>query len=83
MFNQKSQTLLENPISSLVQLDWGWRSLPGLGEDVKAEGGGGGDLGEEAGEAGVESSICSGDPGRMGPGTPLQLPNKGPFSSCF
>lgn len=79
MFNQKSQTLLENPISSLVQLDWGWRSLPGLGEDVKAEGGGGGDLGEEAGEAGVESSICSGDPGRMGPRDPTSATKQGSF----
>lgn len=48
----------------------------------------GGELGEEPEEAGAGSSICSqryssGDPGLMGPGTRLQLPNKGPFSSRF
>lgn len=55
-----------------------------MGEDVKAEGGSGGDLGEEAGEAGVGSSICSercssGDSGRMGPRDPTSATKQGSF----
>lgn len=58
MFNQKSQTpSIENPISLLVQPDWGWRSLPGLGEIVKADSGSGGELGEEPGKQGWKQHL--------------------------